>query len=367
MNTQSKEKTIIKKSELNAESLFDYKKIMYPKERFLPCDIEENDEELIITYNFNKLKNFESIKQERTEVRFVLLMDIFHLLELKNEYYFTIRPDNLYYDRNYRLYIMNRDIYKRGESFKEEELIMEMKSLIGFSLQKRYSYEHYFNGGAELLKKDKFLSKIYSIQDREGLSSCLEEEYENVLAKIKKNKIEVNKMKFKTIKRFAVIGTLLLVLRAGFNVFYYISKVAPSTAVMKADQFYIENDSVGIIDTLSPLSIDQLDRQHKYILAQSYIKSENLTMEQKENVLAKLSVKSEEKQMEYWIYLGRLNVSEAENIAMQFSDDELLLYAYLKEKSLVETDSTITGEEKTKKLADLEGKISKLAEKYNEE
>ena len=73
--------------------------------------------------------------------------------------------------------------------------------------------------------------------------------------------------------------------------------------------------------------------------------------------------------MEYWIYIGRLNPLEAENIAMQRSDDELLLYAYMLEKDLTETDNQMTGEEKATKLSELEGKIKTLAEKYtaNEE
>ena len=88
---------------------------------------------------------------------------------------------------------------------------------------------------------------------------------------------------------------------------------------------------------------------------------------QKENILQKLPINGEEKLMEYWIYIGRLLPLEAENIALQRSDDELLLYAYMLEKDLTETDTQMTGEEKAAKLEELNGKIEKLAEKYVEE
>ncbi len=58
---------------------------------------------------------------------------------------------------------------------------------------------------------------------------------------------------------------------------------------------------------------------------------------------------------------------EAENIAMQRSDDELLLYAYMLDKDLTQTDTVMTGEEKAAKLADLEEKIANLAKQYEAE
>ena len=59
--------------------------------------------------------------------------------------------------------------------------------------------------------------------------------------------------------------------------------------------------------------------------------------------------------------------SEAIDIAMQQSDDEMLLYAYIKQKSMIETDSSLSGEEKTQELEKIAQKMQPLMEKYDTE
>ena len=54
----------------------------------------------------------------------------------------------------------------------------------------------------------------------------------------------------------------------------------------------------------------------------------------------------------------------AENIAMQCSDDELLLYAFMTEKAILEKNTEISGEEKASRLQVLEKKIEDLANQY---
>lgn len=49
---------------------------------------------------------------------------------------------------------------------------------------------------------------------------------------------------------------------------------------------------------------------------------------QKKNTISALSLETNEKVLDYWIALGRLQTEEAENIAQQVSDNDLLLYAY---------------------------------------
>ena len=66
------------------------------------------------------------------------------------------------------------------------------------------------------------------------------------------------------------------------------------------------------------------------------------------------------------MYLGRLDVEKAEDIAQQVSDQDLLLYAYLKDKSMTEEDTKISGEEKAAKIESLTSKIEKLSEAYDD-
>ena len=52
----------------------------------------------------------------------------------------------------------------------------------------------------------------------------------------------------------------------------------------------------------------------------------------------------------------------AENIAQQVSDNDLLLYAYLKEKNKLETETEISGSEKEERMEELDSKIERLLE-----
>ena len=52
---------------------------------------------------------------------------------------------------------------------------------------------------------------------------------------------------------------------------------------------------------------------------------------------------------------------------MQLSDDEMLLYAYMKEQNQIEINTTMSGEDKKAALAVLEEKIKKLSEQYQKQ
>ena len=83
-------------------------------------------------------------------------------------------------------------------------------------------------------------------------------------------------------------------------------------AVDKAVYAYLQTDYVGVIDDLSGISLRQLKPYQRYILALSYVKSENLSEEQKGNILSALDIRGNPKLLEYWINYGRSKLSEAE-------------------------------------------------------
>jgi uncharacterized membrane protein YukC len=82
-------------------------------------------------------------------------------------------------------------------------------------------------------------------------------------------------------------------------------------------------------------------------------------------VIANLSRKDASIRLEYWIYLGRGEADQAIDIAMQQSDDEMLFYAYLKQRAVIESDVTLSGSEKTTKLEEIDSKMKPLKEKYD--
>ena len=162
---------------------------------------------------------------------------------------------------------------------------------------------------------------------------------------------------------------LFLVLAAAalaYTLYQHYKLIAPQRAALTAQRAYVESDYVAVIDSLKEVQPDALDVHEKYILAVSYIKGQavdNFSSEAKDNILSRLNVKGDASVMDYWIYLGRLETKEAEDIALKMSDNQLLLYAYLQERDQVSRDSSLKGDEKAARMEMLDGEIDKLAEK----
>lgn len=354
----------VKKSDYAASSEFDYKRLEYPREHFLPCQINIEGEELVITYQTAGLSPFTNIRRERLDYRYAMLLDVANIVKLGQDYKIQLSPDNLCYDQCFRVSLMNRDVYKKGEG-PDESLLAQYKALIGYSLQKRYSYGQYMNGGLGLLQKKRALSAIYDCSSADEIETVLGREYKEKNDLIKETQLLVDKNNFFLKRGYAVILSFLLVGMLGLAGYYLVGVRPGEQAVMASDLAYIESDYVKIIDALKPMDVQKLDIYHKYILALAYIKSENLTGRQRENILSVLSIKGDERVLRYWIAIGRLDAAEAENLAMQCSNDELLLYAYLKDKSLVELDTKMDGEEKAGHLETLSKKIEELTSRYH--
>lgn len=365
MSREKREITItVKKSELTAKSQYDYSKLTYRSERFIDCSITEKDEELECVYVLNGYHPFREIRSCAKQTRMNILEDAACLEAYREEYKFSMAPDNLYFDDHDRVYILRRDI---GNSDAANDFLEEYRALTAYALQKRYTYEDYLEGGAGLYRKNKFLKAMSAAQTADELADILHSEYEKITKDIRDNKLLVNKGRYRSVKVWAVISLLLLIGCVPIIGYYVLYQEPMQAAKLQAEIDFLHTNYIKVVEDLEPLTMEQLDYEQKYVLSVAYVHLESLTAEQKGNILSNLPMNGEEKLMEYWIHIGRLNPVEAENIAMQRSDDELLLYAYMLDKDLTQTDAVMTGEEKAAKLADLEEKITNLAKQYEVE
>lgn len=357
----------IKKSGMCAKSAGDYERLLKTQQQFLEAGLKEAQETVCFYFNIENQKAFSQLRGEKKLNKLRTLLEIQPLLKLFKEYNFSLNPANLYYDRNYRVFVKNRDLYERGIEGSEEEFLKQFKALTGYVMQQKYSFEDYYLGGRDLYKKNSFLKKMDSMETIEDMGTLLLEEYD-ITEDITLNcRVEVNKTWYQ-MNRWCLAAAIALITAAGIFIVYMTAVQLPrKNALLLAANSYLDGNYVNVIDALKPVDMKYLDKYQKYILAVSYIKSESLTPEQKENILETITINGEEKQKDYWIYLGRLDTLEAENVAMQRSDNELLLYAYMTEKAILEKNTQISGEEKASRMADLEKKIEELAKQYETE
>ena len=357
---------VVKKSNMIVRE-GEYCTLSEKREGFLACDIEEMEEELQFIYDTRHVKPLGELRKDDKSKQMIVLGNIKDVQALRSQYSFSMAPDNLYYDMKGNVYVMHKDIVSKDYSGKQEHFIEEYKSLIGYVMQRRYGYEDYLEGGQALLRKDKFLNKIYEAETVDDLLVILEAQYDNIVEDRNIRYIEVKRATHKKRSIYIVLSSLMITILLGGLLYLYFYKIEEQSNMLEVYGDYLVEDYVALIDASKTIRIENLDSRQKYVLAVAYVKSEDLTAEQKDNILTLLLPEGDEQILEYWIALGRGNVEEAENIAMQRSNDELLLYAYLKEKKQLEEDTELTGTQKNKAITELQNKIDSLAEQYSVE
>jgi len=351
----------IKKSQLHAKSNYEFYKLQSAGEHFLPMTWKEETEIVSFQYEIVRMTSFTEIRKEEKTVILNLLMQSAKFEQDWERYDFSMEPANVFYNSNGQICIKRRDLVSAGK----EEFLLSYKALIACALTGEYSFKDYLEGGEELLKKNKTLKALYEISDTEAVVEYLEQLKSDFQKKQEKRRVSVSKVGNRILKIAVVVFVLSTIILGIYGGIQYFDTLPYLKAVNAADNAYIENNYIALIDALKGVEVDRMDKHQKYILAKAYLQSENLSEEQKQNVLEKLTLTANEKELEYWIFLGRLNVGSAEDLALQLSDDELLLYAYMKEKAQIQADTTISGTEKEQKVQEIQSKIDSLAKKYD--
>lgn len=366
--TVSKEKNkiieTVRKSQLAASNEFEIKKLSRHQDGFLNCSVEEERESLIIRYDVQNLLPCRNIRKEKRELMFSVLIDAGKLQKKAEVYQFTLNPNNLYYDIQGRVMVKARDVYGSDSEYSKEDFLREYKSLIGCTLVKKYKFEDYDQGGQDLLGEDKFLKEILECTDVEQILEKLHQEYFRYREEHQAKFIEISKSKNRSRKvSLGIFGTLV-VLGAALVGYLLLWERPYELAVIAANEAYLQSNYSGTVEAMNAVDVGRMNVYQKYILAVSCVKCENFSDTSSKNILNTITLNGNEKVMEYWIYINRLDTEAAADIAMQESSNQLLYYAYLKERAIVENDVSLSGQEKTERLANIENRLKPLEEEF---
>lgn len=346
-----------KKSELNAKA----KEIVflsYHSNMLADCTIEEQDDEVLFSFNTEGLKSCKQICDIGFE-KYRFLANCAELLLPYKELDFTLNPENIMYDLNLTPVVLIRD-KQIGKT--EIDFLRMYKSLCGTIINPKYSYADYENGGTDLFGKSDRLKKIASCETVADLKAYLTNKYKSLRTTEENKKVNVNKKNYSLLRILIPILSVLVLVAGGFAAFAYFNTIPYQDLLIKADNAYYKGNYVEVQNTLESIDLDKLPLSQKYILSRAFVSSESMTQQQKTTVLNGITMNTDEAVMDYWIYLGRLDFDNAIDIAQKIDDNELLLYAYIKQLTNVKDDTTISGEEKAAKVKDLEEKIAALTD-----
>lgn len=352
-----------KKSELDAnvkEIVF----LSYHRDMLIDCTIEENEDEAVFSFDVNGLKPCRKIEALGSE-KYRFLTNCADLLTLNKTLSFSLHPGNLFFDLNLIPAVLMRDKQDRGKI--EADFLHMYQALCGAVLNPKYSYNDYEKGGADLFDKSPELKDIAAIDSVEQLREYLVQKYNSSIGTEQAEKTFVNKRRYFTFKLLLPILSVLVLIAGVFLLRAYFFTIPSQETFIKANDEYYSGNYVEVQDILENIEVNQLSLSQKYILSRSYVSSESMTQQQKTTVLNGLTMNTDEAVMEYWIYLGRLEFENAVDQSQKIDDNELLLYAYIKQLDSVRYNTTISGEDKTAKVKELEEKISAVTDEMTTE
>lgn len=363
--SENKLKTLSKISDLNAKKSNEINRIAYENAYLVPCEVDIKEEEVDFAYNLNDLQLFSNIKEKKTVEKLRVALNISNILSIVDEYSFKLEPSNLYYDYNYNVKVLNRDIRLDDAIIDNEDILLQYKSLIGYLFNEKYSYDDFYEGGIDLIKANKKVEKYILINNVNEIRNELLLDLKKQEKYDRENCVEVKSASLKIKKYSIVIMAVMIVGLLTYTVYNAIFLNPFNQNIIKANNYYMAQDYEEVIKCLEKTRGLKLDKESKYKLAYSYIISENLSDNQKKNIIANLNVKSDEKILDYWIALGKSNYDEAIDLAKKVQDDQLILYALLNKDKYIKDNDKITGEEKQKQQESLKGEIDKLTKELN--
>jgi uncharacterized membrane protein YukC len=164
-----------------------------------------------------------------------------------------------------------------------------------------------------------------------------------------------------------IIASLILTFVGFITMTIHVAQLHKETiprleADIKGQIAYISGQYADASQALSQYKTEELNRNERVVLANSYVKLEALSDKQKDVIGAELSLASPDLLLNYWIEIGRGEFKKSLNLAQKLDDNQLMLYSYTKLYAQVQLSKEIDGKEKQSLLTDYEDEMSRLAE-----
>lgn len=358
----------LESNQFDFKRLNQFKSILDEDSLFLPGSLKSVSEELIsITYKLEenavslstKLQDMELVERLRLAQKVQVLMDFDDSLLVP-----YIHPDNLFIVGD-GLKIAHRGLSGVVFPYNEQHIVYfeSYKALILYIINPKLSFSDLINGSAAL--KNPFSEEVQKAETVDEVNSAVNQQVD---AQMKKQADENTMIPIKRLfiykwgtLVFSVLTAILLV----FSSFTFFKTIPYKDRIITAEIHFSNSNYAKTIDTLKKDDPKSLPAGTQYALAVSAIKQDNLSNDQKNNILKTISIKSNENVLLYWIYLGIGKYEKTLDIGQNIGDPQLILYAYQKLYNKVSADSNMRGSEKQEKLKQYKEQIQTYEETLN--
>lgn len=163
----------VQRADMEAKTIYDFKRLEHGTVAMLPMTIEEEKETLLLCFDMEGMHSITEVQKMEKLQKLELILQVAELEKDYMRFEFQLSPENLYYDRLNRVKIKFRDITTGLYEERKEQFLKLYQALIGYIMDGSRPYEDYLSGGKELLKDQKEVVTLLSAETLEEEISLL--------------------------------------------------------------------------------------------------------------------------------------------------------------------------------------------------
>lgn len=324
---------------------------------FIRKDIAFTEDELILTFypekyhiSFNQLIKHEEKSRWMFAAHLVKAVAAHSSIRL----HLVVCPENIVIDESMTPTFLHYGVKESVPPYEknDERTFREAKALIAAAVEPKYTFEQYYQF-PDSIDRTPVVEKIMQAGDDKELMAIIQKRIKKLVAE------EKNYTKMTLVKRnwlrYSIIVLLLSAIPSGIYNGYSVFILQPrQEAYIFAQEHYLQKKYSEVINTLSNYEVEDMPKVIQYELSISYIINETLTEEQKDNVLNTITLQTDPRYYQYWIFIGRGQAEKALIISRQLEDLDLIMLALLHYEEEVKQDNDLKEEERERLLNEID-------------
>ncbi|WP_332651316.1 type VII secretion protein EssB [Lysinibacillus sp. 54212] len=291
-------------------------------------------------------------------------------LHSSNRLHLLVCPENILIDEGLTPYFLHYGVKESIPPYEKDtaRIWKETKALIAAVIDKQYTFEQYihFSSSIEL---SPITQKILAAESDQDLLAIIQQSLKEIEQR-EKNYKKVTLKRWSWIRN-SLIGVSGILVPLCIYIFYSAFIIQPRQEVfINVQEPFIQNNYSEIINQLSNIKVEDMPKVIQFELATAYAVNETLTDAQKANVLKTISLQSDSRYLQYWIYIGRGQAQEALKISRQLEDIDLIVFALLNYEEQIKADYDMKDEKREALLDEIEmekDKYTRQIEELNEQ
>ncbi|MBC1436442.1 type VII secretion protein EssB [Listeria rocourtiae] len=332
---------------------------------FVPATVEDKGDALSFQFDTAGKTTWDALYQLERNEKLRAVGNVARFSELlKTRFTFFLHPENMVFDVNQVPYLVYRGIRDvlPPYTMTEEKFLKQYKCLIVALFSKKYSFDELISGSLDNAKGTNFDRSIIEAKDLAAIEAILTDSYTKETAAVNRKMTMVQRKNYRLFKGLT-IGFIIatLVLAAPVSYFAFV-KVPFQETLLSANEAFLADDYGKVTETLREVDPEKLPQASKYELAKSYVQSAKLSDVQKKTVAQKITLKSPEEYLLYWIYDGQAELTKANDIALTMKDNDLQIYNLARQIEQLDLDTDMAAATRNDKQEALNEKIKKIKE-----